>query len=126
MTSQLLIDVVFYGFCLCQTCAEHFTRGTFCQWFCWLHLELQVKRSYRLLTFSNTNCYVFQKELPDEAIHLLFSANRWEKANSLLKMLEHGTTVVVDRYCFSGVAFSAAKGDNSIFFVAAVRTWNFI
>ncbi|XP_034830532.1 uncharacterized protein [Maniola hyperantus] len=51
-----------------------------------------------------------KKELPDEAIHLLFSANRWEKANHLIKLLENGTTVIVDRYCFSGVAFSAAKG----------------
>ncbi|XP_045772026.1 thymidylate kinase [Maniola jurtina] len=51
-----------------------------------------------------------KKELPDEAIHLLFSANRWEKANHLIKLLESGTTVIVDRYCFSGVAFSAAKG----------------
>ncbi|KAI8435674.1 hypothetical protein MSG28_003934 [Choristoneura fumiferana] len=53
---------------------------------------------------------IFQKELPDEAIHLLFSANRWEKMQELVKKLESGTSVVVDRYCYSGVAFSAAKG----------------
>lgn len=49
-------------------------------------------------------------ELSDEAIHLLFSANRWENASYIIKMLKAGTTVIVDRYCYSGVAFSAAKG----------------
>ncbi|XP_023943228.2 thymidylate kinase [Bicyclus anynana] len=57
------------------------------------------------------NSYISsKKELPNEAVHLLFSANRWEVANNLTKMLENGTTVIVDRYCFSGVAYSAAKG----------------
>lgn len=43
-------------------------------------------------------------------IHLLFSANRWERAKNIIKTLEAGVTVIVDRYCYSGVAFSAAKG----------------
>ncbi|KAF7302220.1 Thymidylate kinase [Mycena indigotica] len=51
-----------------------------------------------------------QSELDDQAIHLLFSANRWELATSIESLLEQGTTVVCDRYAFSGVAFSAAKG----------------
>ncbi|XP_047529655.1 thymidylate kinase [Vanessa atalanta] len=53
-----------------------------------------------------------KKELSDETIHLLFSANRWEKANSIIKTLEDGITLIVDRYCYSGVAFSAAKDLN--------------
>eukprot|EP01121_Diplochlamys_sp_Union-15-3_P001693 TRINITY_DN11479_c0_g1_i1.p1 TRINITY_DN11479_c0_g1~~TRINITY_DN11479_c0_g1_i1.p1 ORF type:complete len:262 (-),score=51.24 TRINITY_DN11479_c0_g1_i1:43-750(-) len=48
--------------------------------------------------------------LNDQAIHLLFSANRWEAKDKLLSSLESGTNVIVDRYAFSGVAFSAAKG----------------
>ncbi|CAL1715371.1 unnamed protein product [Somion occarium] len=48
-------------------------------------------------------------ELDDHVIHLLFSANRWELASSIVKALEEGTTVVCDRYAFSGIAFSAAK-----------------
>ncbi|CAB3223748.1 unnamed protein product [Arctia plantaginis] len=57
------------------------------------------------------NSYLQSKsELPDEVIHLLFSANRWERAKTLVKTLEAGITVIVDRYCYSGVAFSAAKG----------------
>ncbi|THG20909.1 hypothetical protein TEA_016950 [Camellia sinensis var. sinensis] len=67
-----------------------------------------------------------KSELDDHAIHLLFSANRWEKRfvsmshalcyvlllqRSLMEnKLRCGTTLIVDRYSFSGVAFSSAKG----------------
>ncbi|KAI9359851.1 thymidylate kinase-like protein [Pilaira anomala] len=55
--------------------------------------------------------YLQQKsELDDHAIHLLFSANRWEAMKSLEEKLKSGKTLVVDRYAFSGVAFSSAKG----------------
>lgn len=75
-----------------------------------------------------------QSEIDDAAVHLLFSANRWEKKcavcggrtkcllrhplptawplpcrDALLQKLQAGTTLVVDRYAFSGVAFTAAK-----------------
>ncbi|KAJ8598717.1 hypothetical protein CTAYLR_010218 [Chrysophaeum taylorii] len=50
-------------------------------------------------------------ELDDRAVHLLFSANRWEMAERLQATLDSGTDVVCDRYAFSGVAFSAAKPD---------------
>lgn len=43
-------------------------------------------------------------------MHLLFSANRWEAVKSLKARLNEGETLVCDRYAFSGVAFSAAKG----------------
>lgn len=48
-------------------------------------------------------------ELDDRAVHLLFSANRWERAGAVLAALRRGTHVVMDRYALSGVAFSAAK-----------------
>ncbi|CAF4900525.1 unnamed protein product [Pieris macdunnoughi] len=77
----------------------------------------QIQAEYRNFPNRNTeigkviNSYLTsQKDLPDEAIHLLFSANRWEKSRDILDLLEKGTTVIVDRYCYSGVAFSAAKG----------------
>ena len=47
--------------------------------------------------------------LDDHAIHLLFSANRWEVVPTLQKHLAEGTTVICDRYAYSGVAFSSAK-----------------
>ncbi|PPR03919.1 hypothetical protein CVT24_008104 [Panaeolus cyanescens] len=52
-------------------------------------------------------------ELDDRAIHLLFSANRWELASTIEKLLNSGTTVICDRYAFSGIAFSASKVDAS-------------
>lgn len=48
-------------------------------------------------------------ELDDRVIHLLFSANRWEKHRELIETLDAGAHVVCDRYAYSGVAFSAAK-----------------
>ncbi|KAK4477331.1 hypothetical protein RD792_016548 [Penstemon davidsonii] len=55
--------------------------------------------------------YLTQKsQLDDHAIHLLFSANRWEKRSLMESKLRSNTTLIVDRYSFSGVAFSSAKG----------------
>ncbi|KAK0488512.1 thymidylate kinase-domain-containing protein [Armillaria novae-zelandiae] len=51
-----------------------------------------------------------KSDLDDHAIHLLFSANRWELASTIEDILESGTTVLCDRYAFSGIAFSASKG----------------
>jgi dTMP kinase len=48
-------------------------------------------------------------DLDDRAVHLLFSANRWEAADHLTEQLKSGTNVVCDRYAYSGVAFSSAK-----------------
>lgn len=49
-------------------------------------------------------------ELPDETVHLLFSANRWESVLSIVDDLNCGTSIICDRYAFSGVAYSASKG----------------
>lgn len=50
-------------------------------------------------------------DLDDRAIHLLFSANRWEAVGELSRNLRAGTNVVCDRYAYSGVAFSTSKVD---------------
>ncbi|PYH42713.1 bifunctional thymidylate/uridylate kinase [Aspergillus saccharolyticus JOP 1030-1] len=50
-----------------------------------------------------------QSHMDDHAIHLLFSANRWEVAHSLEEDIARGTTVIVDRYSYSGAVYSAAK-----------------
>ena len=42
-------------------------------------------------------------------IHLLFSANRWEAAGQIRSAIEDGVTVVIDRYYYSGIVYSAAK-----------------
>ncbi|XP_004304003.1 PREDICTED: thymidylate kinase [Fragaria vesca subsp. vesca] len=51
-----------------------------------------------------------KSQLDDRTIHLLFSANRWEKRSLMESKLKSGTTLVIDRYSYSGVAFSSAKG----------------
>jgi len=58
------------------------------------------------------NSYLTNKEeaLEDRAVHLLFSANRWECRERLLRSLHEGKTVILDRYAYSGVAFTSAKG----------------
>ncbi|KAF9737058.1 hypothetical protein PMIN06_011895 [Paraphaeosphaeria minitans] len=50
-----------------------------------------------------------QSEQEDHAIHLLFSANRWEAAPSIEADVAAGTTVIIDRYYYSGCVYSAAK-----------------
>ncbi|KAH8277946.1 hypothetical protein KR018_010803 [Drosophila ironensis] len=50
------------------------------------------------------------KDLQDEVIHLMFSANRWEQMGPMRQQLLAGTTLIVDRYSYSGVAYSVAKG----------------
>ena len=49
-------------------------------------------------------------DLDDKAVHLLFAANRWEAAAKIEKTLAEGTTLIVDRYSYSGMVFTAAKG----------------
>lgn len=58
------------------------------------------------------NKYLTDKsfQLPDQSIHLLFSANRWEFSQKLQKILLSGKHVIMDRYVYSGLAYSLAKG----------------
>ncbi|PXF48901.1 Thymidylate kinase [Gracilariopsis chorda] len=57
------------------------------------------------------NAYLTNKtHLHERALHLLFSANRWEKASQIRQALRRGETVVLDRYAYSGIAYSVAKG----------------
>ena len=41
-------------------------------------------------------------ELSDEALHLIFAANRWERAAAMREALAAGTHVIVDRYAYIG------------------------
>jgi dTMP kinase len=49
-------------------------------------------------------------ELSDESIHLLFSANRWERHGWFEETLESGVHIVCDRFVYSGIAYSVGKG----------------
>jgi len=46
----------------------------------------------------------------DQVIHLLFSANRWELKDTINRYITEGKIVIVDRYIYSGIAYSVAKG----------------
>ncbi|WFD20020.1 dTMP kinase [Malassezia caprae] len=60
---------------------------------------------------SMINAYLTrQSDINDHAVHLLFSANRWEIIESILQSLQRGQNVVCDRYAFSGIAYTWAKG----------------
>ena len=47
----------------------------------------------------------------NHVIHLLFSSNRWEAAEKIRTAIASGVTVVIDRYYYSGIVYSAAKDD---------------
>ncbi|XP_072429254.1 thymidylate kinase [Chiloscyllium punctatum] len=49
--------------------------------------------------------------LEDHTVHLLFAANRWERVPLIKEKLQQGVTLILDRYAFSGVAFTSAKPD---------------
>lgn len=57
------------------------------------------------------NEYLTNADLPlsDQSAHLLFSANRWELASSIVDGLNKGHFIVMDRYIYSGIAYSLAK-----------------
>ena len=83
-----------------------------------LPLAQDDKPSVKMMRFPDRETLVGQlidsylkgkSQLHDKAIHLLFSTNRWEKADDLKAALDAGQNVIIDRYAFSGVAFSAAK-----------------
>lgn len=48
------------------------------------------------------------RDLAPQAVHLLFSANRWERAAEMEEALSQGTWLICDRYWYSGVAYSVA------------------
>lgn len=51
-----------------------------------------------------------ERSYPAEARQLLYAANRWERAADLRAWLAAGTSIVVDRYSASGIAYGAAQG----------------
>lgn len=48
-------------------------------------------------------------DIDDRSVHLLFSANRWETVNLIKNKLQSGTSLIVDRYAYSNVAYTSAK-----------------
>ncbi|EER27690.1 Thymidylate kinase [Coccidioides posadasii str. Silveira] len=55
-----------------------------------------------------------ETQLDDHAIHLLFSANRWELASQIRQDISNGISIVIDRYSYSGAVYSAAKNNREL------------
>ena len=47
--------------------------------------------------------------LSDQAAHLLFLANRWELSQQIQDLLNQGYFIILDRYIYSGIAYTLAK-----------------
>lgn len=60
----------------------------------------------KLLLVNHTAATALSKQ----ALHLLSAANRWEMANTLSLLLEHGVTVILENYSAGSVAHSVAQG----------------
>jgi dTMP kinase len=55
--------------------------------------------------------YLLEKvELEAHCAHLVFSANRFAERQQIIKSLHDGKNIIVDRYVYSGIAYSAARG----------------
>ncbi|XP_078414010.1 thymidylate kinase-like isoform X1 [Cetorhinus maximus] len=52
-----------------------------------------------------------KNNLDGHSVHLFFAANRWERVSLIKEKLQQGVTLILDRYAFSGVAFTSAKPD---------------
>ncbi|SLM41480.1 thymidylate kinase [Lasallia pustulata] len=55
-----------------------------------------------------------ESQQEDHVIHLLFSANRWEAAAQIRADIADGITIIIDRYYYSGIVYSAAKDNPSL------------
>jgi dTMP kinase len=55
--------------------------------------------------------YLFSTDskIDKHAVHLLFSANRWEMSDTIQTLLDNNITVILDRYNLSGLAYSMAN-----------------
>ena len=78
----------------------------------------QINTKVATISFPNRNTAIGKLlnehlsgrlEMEEHAAHLLFSANRWEFSREIETLLSAGTTVISDRYFYSGLAYSIAK-----------------
>ncbi|TXH08868.1 MAG: dTMP kinase [Spirochaetes bacterium] len=67
-----------------------------------------------LVTGAVLKDYLREGGLEPHVAHLLFSANRWEKVKEMEALLNAGKHLVVDRYAFSGIAYTVAKKSVSL------------
>lgn len=86
-------------------------RGTPATWMCFPERDT---RSGRLLDqfLKGERDTDGEPILADARVcHLYFAVNRWEASARIKRLLSEGTTVVCDRYAFSGTAYTRCKPD---------------
>ncbi len=83
------------------------------------YVQSTFGRPIQLLRFPN-RCSIVGKRLDlflkgqvrmsDETAHLLFSEDRWLSKSHIVNALNGNISILSDRYLFSGIAYSRAKG----------------
>lgn len=51
-----------------------------------------------------------KRDYPPQALHMLYSLNRWENLESIRKLATHSDFVIVDRYIPSNLAYGMSRG----------------
>lgn len=69
-----------------------------------------LRKTLELAGTSPPCSFLPDARCPDMDVHELFSLNRWECKNDIEQALASGVTLIVDRYAYSGVVYTAAKG----------------
>ena len=69
----------------------------------WLKFPDRTTEIGKMINSYLTNSSV---KMDDRCLHLLFSANRWELVDTINELINRGVTIVVDRYAYSGAAYS--------------------
>lgn len=54
--------------------------------------------------------YLGGSRLPAHAVHMLYSANRWERGEKISRLIEQGKVAIADRYTASNLAYGLARG----------------
>ena len=82
-------------------------------------LNQQKENSSTIIRFPDRTTLIGQQinaflsgkqEISSEVMHLLFTANRWELKTKIIETLNQGINVIIDRYSYSGIAYSVARG----------------
>jgi dTMP kinase len=51
-----------------------------------------------------------RKQFDSRAVHLLYAANKWERASSIAREIDRGRVVIINRYTPSNLAYGIAHG----------------
>lgn len=82
------------------------------------YLEGMKKMRFPSARSSSANDYIStlisnalsgEAKLDGRVLHLLFAADRWNRASEITDALENGIDVVIDRYSYSGAAYTLAR-----------------